>query len=262
VEKLVLTGESAVNGTGNDASNALTGNKAANRLEGGAGNDTLTGAAGADTLAGGAGDDTYVVTPGDVLIESATGGTDTVRSQGDWTLAEGVENLVLLGTRNSNATGNTAANTLTGNSAANVLAGGNGDDVLNGGGGDDVLRGGAGGDRLTGGAGADVFAFDVALSASTNTDRVLDFTPGSDRIRLDNDVFTALGVGPLAATQFVAGAALQAGQDADDRIVYNTSTGALYYDADGSGAAKAVQFAILGATTHPALGAADILVVD
>jgi Ca2+-binding RTX toxin-like protein len=258
----VLIGESAVDGTGNEGSNALTGNKAANRLEGGAGNDTLTGGAGADTLVGGAGDDTYVVALGDILVETATGGTDTVRSQGDWTLAEGVENLVLLGTRNSNATGNTGANTLSGNSAANVIVGGNGEDVLNGGGGDDVLRGGAGGDRLTGGTGADVFAFDVALSAASNTDRINDFVSGSDRIRLDNDVFSGLAVGALGAGQFLAGAGLQAGQDADDRIVYNTTTGTLYYDADGSGTAKAVQFAILGTTTHPALGAADLFVVD
>jgi hypothetical protein len=36
------------------------------------------------------------------------------------------------------------------------------------------------------------------------------------------------------------------------------SSGALYYDADGSGAGAKVQIATLGTTVHPALTAADI----
>ena len=60
----------------------------------------------------------------------------------------------------------------------------------------------------------------------------------------------------LPASQFlVVGAHLQ---DADDHILYNPTTGALSYDADGNGLGLAVQFAVL--TTHPAITNADILV--
>jgi Ca2+-binding RTX toxin-like protein len=42
-------------------------------------------------------------------------------------------------------------------------------------------------------------------------------------------------------------------------VVYNSSTGQLYYDADGSGAGAAQLIATL--TTHPAVAAADISVI-
>jgi Ca2+-binding RTX toxin-like protein len=62
VEKLVLTGPAAIDGTGNADDNALIGNAAANTLNGGAGNDRIDGGAGNDTLWGGAGNDTFVFT--------------------------------------------------------------------------------------------------------------------------------------------------------------------------------------------------------
>ena len=69
VENLMLTGTSAINGTGNTLNNTLTGNSAANilngdagadRLNGGAGADTLNGGIGKDVLSGAAGNDTFV----------------------------------------------------------------------------------------------------------------------------------------------------------------------------------------------------------
>ena len=72
VENLTFTGSGNFSGTGNAAANALTG---------GTGNDTLNGGGGIDNLTGGAGDDTYVVdVAGDVVVESAGAGTDTIQT--------------------------------------------------------------------------------------------------------------------------------------------------------------------------------------
>jgi Ca2+-binding RTX toxin-like protein len=129
VERLVLTGLSSINGTGNALDNRLTGN---------AGNNVLDGGAGSDTMVGGTGDDTYVVdVVGDVVTESAGAGADTVRSSISYVLAAHVESLILTGAAAINATGNTLNNNLTGNAAGNSLDGGAGADRMSGGGGDD-----------------------------------------------------------------------------------------------------------------------------
>ena len=87
---------------------------------------------------------------------------------------------------------------------------------------------------------------------------------GVDKIRLDDDVFTAFKATLttlVTADQFVSGAGLTGAQDATDRLIYDTDTGALYYDADGVGGASAVQIALLGASTHPGLTAGDFVIV-
>ena len=138
IEKLILTGAAAINGTGNALDNVLTGNGANNTLTGGAGNDTLDGGLGNDTMLGGAGNDTYVVNAATDVVTEITGeGTDTVLSAVTWTLGSNVENLTLTGAASVNATGNTLTNVLTGNSGANVLNGGTGADTMIGGAGND-----------------------------------------------------------------------------------------------------------------------------
>ncbi|HMO47622.1 MAG TPA: calcium-binding protein [Rubrivivax sp.] len=278
VEKLVLTGSNAINGSGNSLANSITGNSANNLLSGGSGNDTLSGGAGndtlnggsgADTMLGGAGNDTYVVdNRGDKVYETTTvggtvnaGGTDTVRSSVSYTLGSFVEKLVLTGSGAINGAGNTLANTITGNSANNLLAGGSGNDTLSGGAGNDTLVGGNGNDSLSGGTGLDVFRFNTALSATSNVDRIVDFIVADDTIQLDNAVFSSLTTtGSLGPGQLRAGAGVTRAADANDFVLYNASTGALYYDADGSGAASApLQFATLG--TGLALTAADFYVI-
>ena len=140
VEKLVLTGTAAINGTGNELDNTITGNSAANTLIGLAGNDTLDGGAGADTLIGGIGNDTYYVdVAGDVVTEAANEGTDTVVASLDWTLGTNIENLVLAaGSVNLAGYGNVLSNTITGNDGNNYIDGGAGADTMIGGKGDDT----------------------------------------------------------------------------------------------------------------------------
>ncbi len=152
VENLVLLGAQAVNGTGNSQANILTGNELDNLLDGGAGDDRM---------AGGRGDDTYVVdSTGDVVVELAGEGADTVESSINWTLAANIENLTLSGTADTNATGNNECNQLIGNSGNNILDGQGGDDEPLGGAGDDRLIGGAGEDRMLGGTGDDTYVVD------------------------------------------------------------------------------------------------------
>jgi len=239
VENLTLTGATAINATGNTFANLLIGNNAANRLDGGIG---------ADDMRGGLGNDVYVVdTAGDKVIESANAGVDTVESSITFSLAGlQVEKLSLTGTAAINATGNGSANALYGNRGANTL---------NGSTGDDDLHGGLGKDILIGGAGRDSFWFDTAPSGSANFDTISDFVPADDTIKLAHSVFGAIATGTLSATAFHDGATAQ---DASDRIIYNSATGDIFYDADGTGASAAVLFAHLAAGT--AITNADFLI--
>jgi Ca2+-binding RTX toxin-like protein len=259
-ETLVLIGTDNIDGVGNDLNNVLFGNIGNNNLSGGLGNDYLKGNLGLDTMTGGLGNDTYLVDDaGDVVIENVGEGTDRVNSAISYTLLDNFENLVLTGignldsTENLNATGNSGNNSLIGNSGNNSLDGGLGNDVLSGGTGLDILIGGFGNDRLTGGADADQFVFNTTPGVG-NVDTITDFLSGADSIVLDGAVFTGFG-GALTVDMFVSGAGLTTAADADDHLIYNASTGGLFYDADGFGGAAAVKFAHLSGA--PAVSFAD-----
>jgi Ca2+-binding RTX toxin-like protein len=143
----LLDAGGSINGTGNGLDNGLFGNSFANTLNGGNGRDNLDGRGGADTMAGGAHDDTYTVDQaGDVVVEAAGAGLDTVNSSVDHTLAANVETLTLTGAAVS-GTGNGGDNWIWGNAGANVLSGGLGSDSLVGGGAVDTLLGGQGDDH-------------------------------------------------------------------------------------------------------------------
>ena len=236
----------------------IAGNGGNDTLEGGSGADVLNGGTGADTMYGGIGSDTFVVdNVGDKVFENPSEGIDLVKSSISYTLGSNVENLTLTGTAVT-GNGNSLANVMTGNGAANFLFGFGGNDTLSGGAGNDELAGGLGNDRLTGGMGNDLFTFDTTLNAATNVDRILDFTHGSDTIGLSHTtVFTALStLGTLDPTAFFAGTAAH---DADDHIIYDSTSGNIYYDPDGTGGQAQVLFAHVTAGTT--LTNADFLVV-
>jgi Ca2+-binding RTX toxin-like protein len=163
LENLTLSGTANISGSGNSLDNYLTGNAGKNTLNGSSGNDTLYGGAGNDTMNGGVGNDTYIVAAGDVINETATGGTDRIFSSASYTLGANLENLTLSGTSNINGTGNSLANLLTGNSGNNVLAGKGGADALFGAEGNDTLAvSSAAFASVDGGAGTDTLRMDGA----------------------------------------------------------------------------------------------------
>ena len=257
VENLTLIGASTINGTGNSLNNILIGNAAANILNGGVGADTMT---------GGAGNDTYVVdNTGDVVTETSTllAEIDVVNSSITYTLGANIEKLTLTGTDLINGTGNSLANTLTGNITANILDGGLGNDSINGGAGDDLIIGGAGNDSLSGGLGSDVFWFTEAINAISNKDIITDFLSGTDKLQFNLSIVSAVGgVGQFVTDdQRFWSNATGVAHDASDRLIYNTSSGVLSYDSDGSGANGSIAIALLGTMTHPVLSATDLIVV-
>jgi len=222
----------AINLTGNELDNYITGN---------AGNNVLDGGTGSDTLWGREGDDSYFAESNDVVLEYAGQGYDIIYARGNFTLGVGVA-VEVVGTVNNFATNDFA---LTGNELANYVSGNAGANTIDG---------GLGADNLQGREGADTFMFSTTLGGG-NIDTILDFGNGADRMALDDAVFTGLATGALAAGAFRTGAVAQ---DADDRILYDPTNGALYFDADGNGANAAVHFATLA--TAPNITAADFIV--
>ncbi len=234
---------------GNDTLVALEnirGGQFADNLTGNSGNNLLNGGPGGDVMSGGGGSDTFIVDNVlDQVIESSGGGIDLVQSSISYRLGATIERLTLTGTTPINGIGNPLNNAITGNAGANNLQGLAGNDVLNG---------GAAKDSLWGGPGDDTFLFRTALSPS-NLETIMDFSV-VDTIKLENAIFKALPVGPLASSAFFVGAQAH---DANDRIIYNSATGALLYDPDGTGSQAATQFATM--RNAPALSYTDFVVI-
>lgn len=193
--------------------------------------EIFMGLGGRDTINGGGGSDT-VVYHRDVN-RGGNGGVTLNLATGRATDGFGkVDTLVSI----ENARGTTFADTFTGNSAANFFRAG---------GGNDTIAGGLGNDNFRGEAGLDVFIFNSTLNGSTNVDSIQDFNVVNDEVRLQDSIFTQLsGTGALTAAEFVKNTSGDA-EDASDRIIYETDTGKLFYDADGNGSGGKIQFATL-----------------
>jgi Ca2+-binding RTX toxin-like protein len=171
MEHLLYLGAANFTGNGNALNNVITGGAANDTLNGGdgndtlmggAGNDVLTGGAGNDAMVGGAGNDTFRVdSTGDLVVETAGEGSDSVQTTlASYTLGANVENLLYTGTGNFTGNGNASNNVMTGGVGNDTLNGGDGNDTLLGGAGNDVITGGAGNDRMVGGVGNDTFRVD------------------------------------------------------------------------------------------------------
>lgn len=187
-----------------------------------------------------------------VIENAATGaGADTLIGNAVANiLSAGEGNDLLQGAEgNDELLGGKNADELHGGAGDDVLRGGNGLDNLFGGIGNDILIGALGTDTLTGGVGNDEFRFTSALDGVINIDTITDYEIGIDKIELSATVFTAF--------------AGQVGQSVglSQRLIYDQDTGVFSYDADGSGAAAALKFAIVGTASHPSLANEQFLII-
>ena len=134
-----------------------------------------------------------------------------------------------------------------GTNTANIIVAGIGNDSING---------GLGNDTLTGGLGNDTFVFNTKLGI-TNVDTITDFTSG-DKITLAGSIFSKLKGDKDLSDNF----ALESATTIKQHLIYNPTTGKLYYDADGSAAkSSAIEIAIIGIDSHATLTASDVLIV-
>lgn len=269
-----LTGMNKILGTtvadklnGTDEDNVLIGGGGDDKLRGNDGDDVLAGGSGADHLTGGKGSDTasYADAATGVIANLSKPALNTGDAAGD--RYSQIENLM----------GSSFADTLTGNDAVNVLTGGNGNDKIYGLGGSDSLFGGSGNDvldggtkndildggynndqliggdgfdRLTGGSGADTFVLDSRFTNSFDT--ITDFIAGTDQIGL-------AGTGRTSLSGVVLEVNSASANSAHATLLYNASTGALLWDADGNGRGAAVKIAMLD--TMPTLHMADFVLI-
>jgi hypothetical protein len=164
--------------------------------------------------------------------------------------------LLLVGDNSAVGTNDHAANTLIGGAGADQIQGLGGNDSINGGGGNDWISGGSGNDTLTAAAGGHVRLLPVRDRSRRHPHRLRRQQLGQHPPRLV-DVHSIGAVGRFAAgdVRFFAGTAAH---DADDRIIYNSATGQLWYDADGNGSGSAELIATL--STRPGMVANDIWV--
>lgn len=214
---------------------SFSGNTSNNIIYSGTGYSTITGGGGTDTIS-------YYYAVSSITANLATGTAIETGSTVNETI-----------TGFTNLSGGAFDDTLSGSTAANTIFGDEGNDILNG---------NTGNDTLTGGDDQDTFVFNTALNAATNVDTITDFSAVDDVIHLENTgIFTMLTtLGTLSSANFAANATGTA-TDANDYVLYNTTTGALLYDSDGTGATAAIQFALLGTATHPTITSADFTVI-
>jgi Ca2+-binding RTX toxin-like protein len=221
----------------------LYGHTGNDKLYGGNGDDELNGHTGQDYLNGGSGFD-YAGYASSNGIEYALDGSFVAVGEITRDTLLSIENL---------AGSETAADKLAGDTGINELWGDGGDDTLFGRGGDDDLFGNAGADTLWGEAGADRFIFEFKTEGS---DTIADFDE-ADTIAVYAKNFGFDASTTMIEAMFQSGTSDDAA-NADVRFIYNTTSNALWFDADGSGTTAGGQLATL--SNGYALAWNDILI--
>lgn len=240
-EKVVTVFINGINDTSwLDLDNTISGGASHDSIFGGAGSDRLSGAAGNDRLDGGSGNDSISGGSGDDWISGGTGQDGISGGTGADRVYGGSGNDRISGDAGSDRLSGDAGNDkIFGGTGSDTINGGSGRDTITGGSGNDKIYGGAGADLLNGGAGRDAFVFNTNIGKG-ELDTIQGFNPFEDTIVLDRTIFKNLGSsGRISWDEFQwAGKA----HDADDRILYDFTTGVLSYDADGNGSGGAVKF--------------------
>lgn len=217
--KITLNANGYSDAMGNKGSGAISGGITINTLKISTGNDNITPTASINTtLDGLIGTDTLAYSKASQAITVDLSKTSVQDTGFGKHIIKNIENL----------TGSNYNDTLIGNTV------------------DNILNGGTGNDQLTGGAGKDTFKFDTTPS-TTNLDTITDFSVKDDTIQLENAIFKAFGTktGTIATSNFVKNTTGKA-VDKDDYIIYETDTGKVFYDADGSDKGAGVQVALIG----------------
>ena len=255
----------------------ITGTSAADRLY-----DTIKSHA---TLTGNKGIDTFNVTGIDTITDLGNGGADILKVavggvanatiKSPWTatintINNGKVNISTAGlaVNLSAVTKGTSGYKITDTGEATQLIGSALSDIIIGASKNDTLSGGLGNDTITGGKGNDLFVFNTKLNSVSNIDLITDFTPGKDHLQISKAIFAGIntkavtGIGAaLKVAEFISSPDATHGITANSHLIYNSTSGALYYDADGNGKGAAVEVTVLGTATHPALAATDILII-
>ncbi|MDX2211903.1 MAG: calcium-binding protein [Oculatellaceae cyanobacterium bins.114] len=184
-------------------------------FSGEAGNDIAFGGAGNDSFSGGIGDDVLVGGDGDDVLIGGDG-ADTVSGDAG----------------NDTAQGDLGNDVMDGGAGNDTLLGGAGSDTIVGGAGNDVISGGAGKDELEGSGGRDTFRFERRSTGGRPRlrDEITDYNTRQDTIQLDRGLLPRSGLraGRLRARDFKAVNTLGAADTA--KIIYERSTGLLYYN--------------------------------
>ena len=238
VQSAGITTTGGAGGLGNDSYQNMEG------VIGSSSNDSINGSNGNDIIRGGAGNDTLDGRVGNDLLDFSDGTAGIVFTMG--LNGSGAFSAGGLGTDTytsfEGVIGTAFADTLNGLGAADELRGGAGNDTINGQAGDDRIVGGAGSDTLTGGADNDTFVFDSAPNA---VDSITDFNASGslasgDMVELSLAVFAGITTAPgsvLSSSEFASsvGGGVNDVVAAGVRVIYDSVTGNLYYDADGQG---------------------------
>ncbi|MEH2066702.1 MAG: calcium-binding protein [Nostoc sp.] len=260
----IFLGNNTLNGGVDDDTLDASFSTGDNLLSGGSGNDSLSAsgsydfiyggdaASGNNTLNGGSGDDTLNIdySTGDNLLFGGDG-NDSLSGSGYY-----YEGYYYIMSGNNTLNGGAGNDTLSidYSKGDNLLSGGNGNDILSaiaalgsntldGGNGNDILTSGNGNDTLYGGNGTDTFVFN---SFNDGVDILYDFNATNERIQVLAAGFGGgLSTPSLSASQFTQGASATT---IAQRFIYDNTTGALYFDQDGSASAfTQVQIAQLSA---------------